>query len=259
MRPRSPPRLQVRLLQEMLQESPWRYYPLTLQFLSSTYAALAAGGPALPPHVCCFTAPMDQLPESLDDDESSSEGSQVRRGHLFGTAVSPQIPLLHATTCLSTRCRLCAIPNDSPRWLKFFTTFLRRVICNTDRRNALDALQEEQGSDDGEDDTIATDDRQPSASAPAGEDTLNEENYAWADAYDLCDDDVYDLPAEALCAVPGASSSAAASAPPEVRPAYDARRAVYKPMQIGFHGGSPLYRIMPATSCAVGVVCNADR
>ena len=35
---------QVRLMHEMLQEAPWRYFPLTLQFLSPVYAAATKGG-----------------------------------------------------------------------------------------------------------------------------------------------------------------------------------------------------------------------
>jgi len=34
---------QIRMLLGMLHASPWRYYPLTLQYLSSTYAQLSVG------------------------------------------------------------------------------------------------------------------------------------------------------------------------------------------------------------------------
>ena len=43
--------LQVRLLMEMLNADPWRYFPLTLHFTSSQHVALAAGCLPLPPHM----------------------------------------------------------------------------------------------------------------------------------------------------------------------------------------------------------------
>ena len=38
------PTVQIRLMLGMLHVVPWRYYPLTLQYLSSTYAQLSVGG-----------------------------------------------------------------------------------------------------------------------------------------------------------------------------------------------------------------------
>jgi len=71
---------------EMLQEAPWRFYPLTLQLTSSRHAPLLAGGKPLPLHVRLLTAPLDQLPaataggssqvadeEEVDDDDEDGE------------------------------------------------------------------------------------------------------------------------------------------------------------------------------------------
>ena len=51
--------LQVRLLTEMLNIDPWRYFPLTLHFTSSEHAALAAGCLPLPSHMSRSVAPME--------------------------------------------------------------------------------------------------------------------------------------------------------------------------------------------------------
>lgn len=62
---------------EMLQESPWRFYPLTLQFLSSKYTPLQAGGAAIPSHIRTFTAPPEQLLSALDDGDDDTSDEEV--------------------------------------------------------------------------------------------------------------------------------------------------------------------------------------
>jgi hypothetical protein len=44
---------------EMLRAEPWRYYPLTLQFLSSRHAALRGRCPPPPPHMRVLVAPLE--------------------------------------------------------------------------------------------------------------------------------------------------------------------------------------------------------
>lgn len=50
---------QVLLLMEMLRAEPWCYYPLTLQFLSSTHAALRGRCPPPPEHMRVLVAPLE--------------------------------------------------------------------------------------------------------------------------------------------------------------------------------------------------------
>jgi len=49
--------MQLRLLMLLLGSEQWRYFPLTLQFLSSEFAPLLHGLPLPPPHVCITFAP----------------------------------------------------------------------------------------------------------------------------------------------------------------------------------------------------------
>lgn len=44
---------------EMLRAEPWCYYPLTLQFLSSTHAALRGRCPPPPEHMRVLVAPLE--------------------------------------------------------------------------------------------------------------------------------------------------------------------------------------------------------
>jgi hypothetical protein len=50
---------QVLLLMEMLNAEPWRYYPLTLQFLSSRVSAERGRCPPPPSHMRVLVAPME--------------------------------------------------------------------------------------------------------------------------------------------------------------------------------------------------------
>ncbi|PRW45693.1 Structure-specific endonuclease subunit SLX1 [Chlorella sorokiniana] len=66
----------VLLLMEMLRGEPWCYYPLTLQFLSSTYSALRGRCPPPPAHMQVLVAPLEALPEVVEDaaDPPEEEG-----------------------------------------------------------------------------------------------------------------------------------------------------------------------------------------
>ncbi|MEW5305212.1 MAG: hypothetical protein WDW36_007769 [Sanguina aurantia] len=67
----------VLLLHEMLHLSPWKMYPLTLQFLAPGFALLAKGAKAPPPHIQVLVAPPEQLPDCLyDDDEAEINRSR---------------------------------------------------------------------------------------------------------------------------------------------------------------------------------------
>ena len=50
--------MQVRLLMEMLNADPWRYFPLTLHFTSSQHVALGAGCLPLPAHMSTSVGPL---------------------------------------------------------------------------------------------------------------------------------------------------------------------------------------------------------
>ena len=96
--------IQIRIMLGMLHASPWRYYPLSLQYLSSTYAQLSVGKACLrilkiyciilsfdcilltvltylhavgmlspPDHIRPIIAPMSELPSCLDEDKDSDE------------------------------------------------------------------------------------------------------------------------------------------------------------------------------------------
>lgn len=49
----------VRLLHEMLNLEPWRYFPLSLHILSSAHAPLRAQCPPLPAHIAVTFAPLE--------------------------------------------------------------------------------------------------------------------------------------------------------------------------------------------------------
>ncbi|GLC34412.1 hypothetical protein PLESTF_000530000 [Pleodorina starrii] len=65
----------ILLMLSMLHESPWRHFPLTLQYLQPEYAAMVKESVAsAPSHIRVFTAPMADLPRALDDlDEHDDE------------------------------------------------------------------------------------------------------------------------------------------------------------------------------------------
>ncbi|GIL82999.1 hypothetical protein Vretifemale_11676 [Volvox reticuliferus] len=66
----------ILLMLSMLHESPWRHFPLTLQYLHPKYAAMVKEAVAsAPSHIQVFTAPMEDLPQALDDldDEEDEE------------------------------------------------------------------------------------------------------------------------------------------------------------------------------------------
>eukprot|EP00879_Flechtneria_rotunda_P010085 GHRR01010543.1.p1 GENE.GHRR01010543.1~~GHRR01010543.1.p1 ORF type:complete len:866 (+),score=343.31 GHRR01010543.1:585-3182(+) len=63
----------VRLLLGMLSESPWRYYPLTLQYTAQQHTALNKGCPDPPDHMPVLVAPLVDLPKTLHDN-SEAEG-----------------------------------------------------------------------------------------------------------------------------------------------------------------------------------------
>lgn len=65
----------VLLLMEMLSTSPWKFYPLSVQFLSGEHARLQAGCPSPPPHVSIRVGPLDDLPCDSDDDEAEEESA----------------------------------------------------------------------------------------------------------------------------------------------------------------------------------------
>lgn len=51
--------VQVRLLHEMLNVAPWRFYPLSVQILSSEYNPMRAKCPPLPAHISVTVAPLE--------------------------------------------------------------------------------------------------------------------------------------------------------------------------------------------------------
>lgn len=94
----------------MLHVEPFCYYHLTLQFLSSKYTAARTGMPQPPPHMHVDVAPLDSLPEEVDDPDSEEEDDEEaeeqdlrtgkRRQGLRATLLRehvdprPQIPLI---------------------------------------------------------------------------------------------------------------------------------------------------------------------
>ncbi|BDA45873.1 probable structure-specific endonuclease subunit SLX1 at N-terminal half [Coccomyxa sp. Obi] len=58
----------LRLLILLLNSEQWRYFPLSVQFLSSEYAPLLCGLPPLPDHVPVTFAPAEDLPTVVGDD-----------------------------------------------------------------------------------------------------------------------------------------------------------------------------------------------
>eukprot|EP00775_Hariotina_reticulata_P006630 gene6630-6858_t len=52
----------MRLLLGMLEQPPWRYYPLTLQLLTADHEALLKGLPPCPAHLTVTAAALDDLP-----------------------------------------------------------------------------------------------------------------------------------------------------------------------------------------------------
>ncbi|KAI3424846.1 hypothetical protein D9Q98_008232 [Chlorella vulgaris] len=63
----------VLLLLEMLRAEPWCFYPLTLQFLSSQHSALRGKCPPPPEHMQVLVAPMEALPEALEEVQEAWE------------------------------------------------------------------------------------------------------------------------------------------------------------------------------------------
>ena len=65
----------IRLMLAMLHLSPWKFYPLTLQFLSSSYAAhmSSPGMMATPSHIQVLVAPMEDLPSCIHDEDDHEE------------------------------------------------------------------------------------------------------------------------------------------------------------------------------------------
>ncbi|EFJ48579.1 hypothetical protein VOLCADRAFT_117506, partial [Volvox carteri f. nagariensis] len=58
----------ILLMLSMLHESPWRHFPLTLQYLNPKYEAMIKETVVSAPcHVRVFTAPLEDLPRALDD------------------------------------------------------------------------------------------------------------------------------------------------------------------------------------------------
>ncbi|KAK9821528.1 hypothetical protein WJX74_007267 [Apatococcus lobatus] len=77
----------VILLMEMLNLEPWKFFPLTLQFLSTAHEPLRKGLPVPPQHMRIDFAPMEALPKDVvdeaaddDDDGASSSGSEGETG-----------------------------------------------------------------------------------------------------------------------------------------------------------------------------------
>ena len=68
------PHVQVRLLMEMLNADPWRYFPLTLHFTSSQHVALASGCLPLLSHMTTSVGP---LTVSMLDTSSSCHHGRV--------------------------------------------------------------------------------------------------------------------------------------------------------------------------------------
>lgn len=63
----------IAVLMEVLNAQPWCYYPLTLQFLSSEWAAQRGALRVPPPHMEVTVAPLDALPEAVEEDGEEPE------------------------------------------------------------------------------------------------------------------------------------------------------------------------------------------
>ncbi|KAG2496297.1 hypothetical protein HYH03_005530 [Edaphochlamys debaryana] len=77
----------IQLMLNMLHLSPWRYYPLTVQYLKQDFAtAVKESVVSAPAHVNVFTAPMTELPLALGDltDLVDAKGTPMKGS---GTAV----------------------------------------------------------------------------------------------------------------------------------------------------------------------------
>ena len=64
----------VLMLMEMLNAAPWRYYPLTVQFLKGENAQLRAGCPAPPPHIPVEVGPLEDIVEACGVDADEADG-----------------------------------------------------------------------------------------------------------------------------------------------------------------------------------------
>ncbi|WIA11120.1 hypothetical protein OEZ85_011264 [Tetradesmus obliquus] len=71
----------IRLLLGLLCASPWRYYPLTLQFLAQQHSTLPKGAPAPPPHMPMLVAPMEALPASINDIDNDNDDDNDNEEH----------------------------------------------------------------------------------------------------------------------------------------------------------------------------------
>uniref|UniRef100_A0A1D2A861 Structure-specific endonuclease subunit SLX1 homolog n=1 Tax=Auxenochlorella protothecoides TaxID=3075 RepID=A0A1D2A861_AUXPR len=114
----------VRLLHEMLNLEPWRYFPLSLHILSSAHAPLRAQCPPLPAHIAVTFAPLEDLDPGYDiADESTSQAEEEAAQTALGStnsmapgskASSPApspAPSPHASPSKAGgkgACRLCA-------------------------------------------------------------------------------------------------------------------------------------------------------
>jgi len=58
----------VLLLMEILNSSPWKYFPLHVMFLSGEHARLQAGSRPPPPHMFVHVGPLEDVPYDSDDD-----------------------------------------------------------------------------------------------------------------------------------------------------------------------------------------------
>lgn len=82
----------VLMLMEMLNTAPWRYYPLTVQFLKGENAQLRAGCPAPPAHMEVKVGPLDDLSEAdaggeADEEEQDAGDTHGAEGGDDGTTI----------------------------------------------------------------------------------------------------------------------------------------------------------------------------
>jgi len=109
----------VLMLMEMLNASPWKYYPLSIRFLRGEHAELRAGCPEPPQHVLISAGPLEDL-ELLgagnDDEDDTSCVSGITASQVTGVnaAASQSQSQSHATGMMKkgrggpTACCICA-------------------------------------------------------------------------------------------------------------------------------------------------------
>lgn len=87
----------VLLLIEMLNSSPWKYYPVKIRFLSYEHALLRSGCPPLPVHMTISTGDLDDLCASDDEDDhvdAASTMATASQSHISDatTSIAPGSP-----------------------------------------------------------------------------------------------------------------------------------------------------------------------